>query len=222
MPRRPRSLALAILMAGCSISPTPTPTGDPGEIALDQVRGVSAQVEVGETALVAASATADFGIEEGLRRVVIRVVDEMEVTVELAVAEDMALSEPPRLCLVGPFWNPLDAGLSDRCWGDPDLTAGSGLGTELRAGGPIVVEATIARGHERCDYAPGEWTLEVSLRPVVHGAVFGPLRIPDTVFTVPIDDPDEPLVLLPVLDTRVCSYPAAVVNRQGEPEVIAE
>jgi hypothetical protein len=39
-------------------------------------------------------------------------------------------------------------------------------------------------------------------------------------FEVPIEDPDEPLELLPLLDTRVCSYPAAVVNRQGEPELV--
>jgi hypothetical protein len=157
-----------------------------------------------------------------------RVVDDLEVTVRLTATEDLTLAEPPGLCLVGPFWNPLDAGLSDRCWGDPDLTAVTAQQVAgdpedeivLRAGEPLVVEATIARGHERCDYAPGEWTLEVSVRLTVGGGVIGPARLPDVTFVVPIEDPNGPLELLLPLDTRVCSYPAAVVDRQGEPEVI--
>jgi hypothetical protein len=211
---------VAVLAMGCTGSPTPAASEDPEETALEQVRGVTAQVEVGETSLLAAATTADFGVEEGLRAVRIRVVDEMDVTVTISAETDVVLAAPPGLCLVGPFWNPLDAGLSDRCWGDPDLTAISDVGTRLDAGMPTTVLATILRGHERCDYAPGEWTLEVSLRPVVGGRTFGPIRTPDVIFTVPIEDPDQPLVLLSPLDTRVCSYPAAVVNRQGEPEVI--
>jgi hypothetical protein len=45
---------------------------------------------------------------------------------------------------------------------------------------------------------------------------------PDVTFTVPLENRDEPLELLPLLDTRVCSYPAAVVNRQGEPSLAPE
>jgi hypothetical protein len=219
---RPRLVfgLVAVLAIGCTASPTPAASRDPEQVALDQVRGVTAQVEIGETSLLAAAATADFGIEEGLRAVRIRVVDEMVITVNIGAETDVVLAEPPGLCLVGPFWNPLDAGLSDRCWGDPDLTAVSGIGTTLHAEEPAAFEGTIARGHERCDYAPGEWTLEVSLLPVVGGRGFGPVRIPDVIFTVPIEDPDEPLELLSPLDTRVCSYSAAVVSRQGEPEVI--
>jgi hypothetical protein len=84
----------------------------------------------------------------------------------------------------------------------------------------MTVETELTRGHERCDYAPGAWHLEVALRPIVDGQAFGPIRLPDVTFEVPIEDPDEPLELLPILDTRVCSYPAAVVNRQGEPELV--
>lgn len=218
-----------MVVAGCA-SPTPSASIDPEEIALALVRGVTADAQIlTDAALVAATATADFGIEEGLRRVVIRVVDEMEVEVVIVAEAEMVLAEPPGLCLVGPFWNPLDAGLSDRCWGSPDLgeVAAEQLSTEadgqvvLAAGVPVAVSAPIARGHERCDYAPGEWTLEVSLRPVVGEETFGPVRIPDVVVDVPFDAA-EPVERLPIRDTRVCSYPAAVVNRQGEPELVGE
>jgi hypothetical protein len=216
---------LAVVLAACA--PSPTSSADAEAEALELVRGVSAEVEVTDPTLVAAGATADYGVEQGLERVNIRVVDEMAVTVTITADADVLLAEPPGLCLVGPFWNPLDAGLSDRCWGAPDLTAVAAdqMGTDaegqtrLSAAEPITVEAALARGHERCDYAPGEWTFELSLRPVVGGEPFGPVRIPDVVFEVPITD-DGPLVKLPLEDTRVCSYPAAVVIRQGEPEVI--
>ena len=51
---------------------------------MDQVRGFAAEVEIGETSLLAAAATADFGITEGLRAVRIRVVDEMAVRVTIS------------------------------------------------------------------------------------------------------------------------------------------
>jgi hypothetical protein len=233
---RPRGISIGLvtlLVVACSSrspSPSPISSGQADEAALELVRGIQAEVVISETALVAAAATADFGIEEGLRAVRIRVVDEMAVVLKIAAETDVVLAEPPGLCLVGPFWNPLDAGLSDRCWGDPDLTAvaaeqaGAGAQgqTTLPAGEPVTVAATIVRGSERCDYAPGEWTLEVSVRPLVGGRESGPVRLPDATFTVPIEDPSEPLVVLPLLDTRVCSYPAAVVNRQGEPELVPE
>jgi hypothetical protein len=210
----------AILAAvGCGPSPSPTSSADAEAAALELIRGIEAEVEVSKSGLVAARATADFGIEEELRIVTIRVVEEMGVTIRLTAADDVTLAAPPGLCLVGPFWNPLDAGLSDRCWGSPDLTEISGLGTTLSAGGPSTVEATISRGGERCDYAPGEWHLEVSVQPMSDGRAYGPVRIPNVTFAVPTDD-EEPLDLLPFEDTRVCSYPAAVVNRQGEPEVV--
>jgi hypothetical protein len=194
--------------------------------ALDLVRRIEAEIEVTNPSLRAARATADFGIEQGLRIVTIRVVDEMGVTIRLTASDDVTLAAPPGLCVVGPFWNPLDAGLSDRCWGAPDLTdvaadafPSSGEETRLAAESPVTVEAALARGTERCDYAPGEWHLEVSVQPVVDGHAFGPVRIPNVTFAVPID-PEEPLTLLPFEDTRVCSYPAAVFLRQGEPEVV--
>jgi hypothetical protein len=186
---------------------------------MDLIRGITAEITVEEPAIVAARATADFGVEEGVGIVTMRVVEEMGVTVRLSAASDVTLATPPGLCLVGPFWNPLDAGISDRCWGDPDLSTISGLGTTLSANGSSSVQATIARGGERCDYAPGEWHLEVSVQPVVGGETFGPVRIPNVTFEVPFDE-SEALALLPFEDTRVCSFPAAVVNRQGEPELI--
>ncbi len=222
-------LAVGITISACtSISPEPS-FGDPEEAAGALVRGVTAEVTATDTAMAAAGATADFGVEEGLRRVVMRVVDEMSVDVVVVSEADLVLAEPPGLCLVGPFWNPLDAGLSDRCWGTPDLgqLASTSWPTNadgrvvLTAGAPVAFDAPLARGSERCDYAPGEWTFEVALRPVVGGEVFGPLRIPDILLEVPYD-PAQPLELLPPGESRVCSYPAAVVLRQGEPELTTE
>lgn len=222
-------LAVGTTISACStVGPEPS-LGDPEEAALALVRGVTVEATVTDTALVAGGATADFGVEEGLRRVVVRLVDEMDVEVVISSDADLVLADPPGLCLVGPFWNPLDAGLSDRCWGTPDL--GQVASDQLEPGpdgrftiaadAPATVGATLARGHERCDYAPGSWTLEVTLRPVVGDAVFGPIRTPDVQVEVPFDA-EEPLDLLPRSDVRLCSYAAAVVRRQGEPELTAE
>jgi hypothetical protein len=215
-----------LLLAACSTaSPSPMGSAEAEAAAMELVRGIEAEIEIAQPTLVAAAATADFGIEEGLRRVVIRVVDRMRVRLTLRSEAVVPLAGPPGICLVGPFWNPLDAGLSDRCWGEPDFTtvtdqADQTGGDARLTEGSTTVESELTRGHERCDYAPGEWHLEVALRPVVDGQAFGPIRLPDVTFEVPIEDLDEPLELLPILDTRVCSYPAAVVNRQGEPVLV--
>jgi hypothetical protein len=167
---------------------------------------------------------ADFGVGQELRMVPIRIVEELALTVRLEADRDITLAGPPWLCLTGPFWNPLDAGLSDRCWGDPDL---AGLAADrferngagrvvLRAGQPVEIEANLVRGEERCDYAPGDWLLEVEVEPVVGGIAAERIQVTKAPLPVPFDG-DEPLVLRPTSDTRVCSYGAAVWRRQGDP-----
>ena len=61
----------------------------------------------------ATQAIADFGLEEGIRMVPVRIVEDMVLEVELAAERDVTFAAAPRLCLTGPFWNPLDAGLDD-------------------------------------------------------------------------------------------------------------
>lgn len=208
-----------VLLSPLILPPAPQPSAG-GDAPLAGLR-VNASVE--DVSLAAAGASADFGVEEEMRRINMRVVEELAITVTLESQRDLVLADPPRLCLVGPFWNPLDAGLSDRCWGDPDLgdvvasqlpTNGDGKPV-LSANRPLTVNATIRRGNERCDYAPGQWHLEVGL---------GPIDLPDVLMYVPYENPivggfAGTLRLLPTDQTRLCSYPAAVYLRQGDPPV---
>jgi hypothetical protein len=128
------------------------------------------------------------------------------------------------VCLVGPFWNPLDAGLSDRCWGEPefgsivaDRLVADGTGrVVLRPGEPLDIAATLVRGDVRCDYAPGEWRLQVDAEPVVDGVVQPRQDLADVLVIVPLE-PAGVLPFRPNAETRFCSYPAAVYDRQGEP-----
>ena len=210
----------------------PPSTADGPTTAQELLSGVSVTVTVADVALAAAGATADFGVEEGLRRVNIRVVDEFHIEVRFESAYELVLDDPPYVCLVGPFWNPLDAGLSDRCWGDPDLQAAvaAQLPTDeaghlvLTAGSSTVVSATIRRGDARCDYAPGEWHVDIGLSPIVDGSAVGRVDLPEVILDVPYQNPVNAgpagtLELLPPGQTRVCSYPAAVYLRQGDPPV---
>ena len=153
--------------------------------------GITVTATVDESSLGATQAIADFGLDEGIRMVPVRIVEDLALEVRLETPRDVTLAGAPRLCLTGPFWNPLDAGLDDRCWGDPDLAAllarampadADGRVT-LRAGSPVVLQAELARGDERCDYPPGDWLLEVDAEPVIDG-----LTLPRQEITkVPLD-----------------------------------
>lgn len=188
--------------------------------------GIRVTASVNESSLGATQAVADFGVDEGVRMVPVRIVEDLVLDLELSAARDVSFNAPPRLCLTGPFWNPLDAGLSDRCWGEPDVneslaaampTEASGTVT-LRAGSPVVIHVPIARGDERCDYPPGDWLLEVDAEPVIDGQAQprkdiakAPISIPwDVTGALPWHDNS---------DTRFCSFTAAVYTRQGEPQI---
>ena len=156
----------------------------------------------------------------------VRIVEDMALEVRLETPRDVTLAGAPRLCLTGPFWNPLDAGLSDRCWGDPDLARllvdamppdADGRVT-LRAGSPVVLRADLARGDERCDYPPGDWLLEVDAEPVVDGVTLPRQDITKVPLTVPLEEGGA-LAWRSNSDTRFCSFTAAVYTRQGEPEI---
>ena len=63
------------------------------------------------SSLGATQAIADFGLEEGIRMVPVRIVEDLALEVRLETPRDITLAGPRRICLTGPFWNPLDAGL---------------------------------------------------------------------------------------------------------------
>ena len=188
--------------------------------------GIEITASVDESSLGATQAIADFGVEEGVRMVPVRIVEDLVLDLELSAARDVTFAAPPRLCLTGPFWNPLDAGLSDRCWGDPDVNESlraamppdpSGTVT-LRAASPVVIQVPIARGDERCDYPPGDWLLEVDAEPVIDGQAQPRRDITKAPITIPWDV-DGALPWHDNSDTRFCSFTAAVYTRQGEPPI---
>jgi len=217
------ALSISTVVACAPDAATPVSSAEREQLARGLLDGLHVSVELRQTSLVAAGAPADLGIEQGMRWVTIRVVDGMALDLVLDAEHDIALAEPPYLCLVGPFWNPLDAGLSDRCWGNPDLAAvllgqlpTDDDGHPYLPAQPMTVAAVLERGAERCDYAPGSWSLELAVNPFVAEGPAGRTRLSDVVFDVPSATPGA-LLLLPPDDTRVCSYPAAVWERQGEP-----
>jgi hypothetical protein len=188
--------------------------------------GITVTANVEDSSLSATQAIADFGLEEGIRMVPVRIVEDMVLEVELAAERDVTFAAAPRLCLTGPFWNPLDAGLDDRCWGDPDVNealraampADASGAVTLRASSPVVLRVPLARGDARCDYPPGDWLLEVDAEPVLDGAAQPRKDIAAVALTLPWDVPDA-LPWRDNSDTRFCSFTAAVYTRQGEPQI---
>ena len=197
--------------------------------ARDLAAGIEVSVGVDAVSHRATLAIADFGIEEGVRLVPVRILDEIQLELRLESNVDVALAEPPRVCLVGPHWAPDDAGLSDRCWGEPDLGALLAAQLEadaagrplLPAGRPVTVAATLARGHERCDYPVGAWTLEIDVEPMVDGHGEGRFDLPATLVDVPLEPSGTALRLVERGDSRYCGLAESVWREQGEPELVA-
>ena len=204
-------------------SAAPAPPADEEELR-SQLH-VSAGV-TGTTSAAAGAITDSF--ESGVRRVIVRVVDELDLVIRFEADRSMTLPGSPYLCLVGPFWAPDDAGLSDRCWGDPDLAGivasripdADGGTVRLQAGKSVVVTTRLRRGDVRCDYPPGTWHLEVAFSPP--GTPAGPdrLALEDVVLEVPFDPDDGPLPLLKPGQSRYCGLANVVVREQGEPAVL--
>jgi hypothetical protein len=188
---------------------------------------LSVTVAVTDQSLAATGAIAD-SLEEGVRGVIVRIVDGMELEVRLESRDVVLLPGPPFLCLVGPYAAPDDAGLSDRCWGEPGLTSvaadqlplDSNGALRLQAGVPLTIAVELSRGHERCDYPPGTWRLEVTFSP--RGTPAGPdrLALEDVPFEISPTN-TEALALVPPGDSRYCGLATLVVREQGEPQVIS-
>lgn len=154
--------------------------------------------------------------------------DAMAFQVRIETPHDVTFADPPKLCLVGPYSAPDDAGLEDRCWGEPDASVllapempknqqGQPI---LNANTPIDLAATLSRGTVRCDYPAGKWVLELKGRPVIDGAATEALWAPEVDFDVPLGPP-EPLPYLKTDQTRYCGLATLVYRDQGEPETLA-
>ena len=212
---------LAALVGGMSL--WACATARPSSPELAEVR-VAATVVA--SSLAATDAIADFGIAEGVRMVKVRIVDELQMELRIETEGSVVLAAPPQVCLVGPFSAPDDAGLTDRCWGEPDL--GGLLAAELATdaaghpilGGdsPIIVVANLRRGDVRCDYPPGDWQLEVRFEPLVDGSSVGVTDLPPVGFSVPAQV-GNPLPLSLINATRYCGLANVVYREQGEPPV---
>ncbi|HEX5149116.1 MAG TPA: hypothetical protein VFW02_08545 [Candidatus Limnocylindrales bacterium] len=192
--------------------------------------GIRVSPRVTSVTLEAGTAIAD-DFEQGVRRVRVRIVDRLELELEIETAQDVAFGVPPQLCLVGPDPAPDDAGLENRCWGTPDLSeflaaqliADSMGHPVLPAGDVIHIKAFLRRGLgvdsvERCDYAPGNWLLEFNAAPVVDGVHLAPMHGPETSLEVPIPS-DGPLHLLRPDQSRYCGLASLIYREQGEPPV---
>ncbi len=186
---------------------------------------VLVSVTVVDHSLAATEAIADFGIAKGIRLVRVRIADVMRLRLRIESSETLKLAEPPRLCLFWEFAAPDDAGLENRCWGQPDLrdvvaaqlernAAGQ---LELVAGHPLEIAAELQRGDVRCDYPPGVWDLETTLVPLVESKQQEPIDLPPVTFEVPAGG-DGPLPFLQ-FNTRFCGLATTVYIHQGEPQV---
>lgn len=193
--------------------------------ARELLSGIRVSATVSSSSLAAAHAIADFGLQEGVRLVRVRIVDGLTLELRIEATRAVAFAEPPKFCLVGPFSAPDDAGLSDPCWGEPDLgvVAAGGLPRDqvgrptFMAGAPVTLTATVERGDVRCDYPPGKWVLEIKADPMVDGTAMGARYLPEVGFEVPFATPD-PLTLL--AQTRYCGLANVVYREQGEPPVV--
>jgi hypothetical protein len=202
------------------------------QVAAELLAGIRVSPTVTSVALEAGNAIAD-DFEQGVRLVRVRVVDRLELVLEIEADRDVAFGVPPQLCLVGPDSAPDDAGLENRCWGTPDLSdfLAARLTTDamghpvLRARTVINIKAVLRRGPgvdyiERCDYGPGTWTLEFNAAPVVDGMHLPPMNGPATSLVVPIP-PHGPLRLLTRDQSRFCGLASRILREQGEPPVTA-
>jgi hypothetical protein len=212
-------------LAGCA-GAVPSPSALASLSADQIVAQIALTASAEPPSLVATGAIADFGIEEGVRLVTVRIVQRLQISVRIRSPIDITFAEAPTLCLVGPDSAPDDAGLTDPCWGSPDLSAAlaqdmpksSDGRPMLRAGQALEVSAALERGDVRCDYPPGRWTLGLSGRPLVNGqAAARSLEARPAAFFVSIPADEAPLAYLKTDQTRYCGLATVVYREQGEP-----
>ena len=192
--------------------------------AAELLTGIRVIATVGGSSLAATEAIADFGVGKTVGLVRVRIVDTLAIELRAETARDVSFAELPQFCLVGPFSAPDDAGLSDRCWGEPDLGAAmaarlpadAGGHPTFRAGQPLVLTVMLHRGGVRCDYPPGNWVLEIKANPLIDGTPVGARYLPDV--NLHVSWTTDGLLQLRT-DTRYCGLADGPYQEQGEPPV---
>ncbi len=229
IPRLLLALGALAMLGSCALqAPTQAPTQPPtpAERAAAAQRLVDAlQITptVTGSSLVAGHAIADFGVGQDIRLVRVRILDQLKIEVRIKSPTDVVLAAPLRLCLFGPNAAPDDAGLEDRCWGSPDLTAlvepvlpkdpaGHPM---LPAGQTFQLGATLLRDAARCDYPPGTWVFETLVQPMIAGLAADPIYKEGSL-EVPFVR-EEPL--REVERSQYCGLASMVFREQGEPPV---
>jgi hypothetical protein len=223
--RRAVPAAIALLVAlgvGAWLATHARPPDSGGTAASGLWSSVKVTASIVRVALAATNATADFGLQQGTRLVHVRILDELDLRVSIESQQEIALAALPRFCLVGPYSAPDDAGLTDRCWGEPDLGALVGAqlprdatGRPLFPAGEVAVTAALRRGDVRCDYPPGAWVLEVTGASMVAGEATAETS---TVVQLAVSPATAgPLALLK--QTRYCGLATVVFEDQGEPPI---
>jgi hypothetical protein len=229
--RGPRATGIALLAlltlvtVAVWLASRPRSAAERLEAARAIAAGLSVTAVVEDSGLVGGRAIADFGLGHEVALVRVRIVDRLRLTVRFGSAAEVSFAEPPRLCLVGPYSAPDDAGLSDPCWGEPDLgdALAARLPTDpagrpmLAAGLPVEVAVDLRRGDVRCDYAPGAWWLDVAVDPIVDGSPAEPIDLAPVALEVPFS-PDDTVVEAP--GARYCGLAETIVRQQGEPSFV--
>ncbi|MEP7158964.1 MAG: hypothetical protein ABI797_06020, partial [Chloroflexota bacterium] len=221
-------VATVALAAGLSQTAGRTPS-QRDDIADGLMSDISVSATAHPLSLLAAHALFDPGVGQGGTRLVkVRVIERLQVDLNIATEQDIVFGAPPRLCLVGADSAPDDAGLEDPCWGSPDLSgflvdrlSRDSYGHLLLPGGrPISFSALLWRGDARCDYAPGDWTLSLAGYPVVDGYHLG-LKYAQEVPLEIAAPPHGPLRLLRPDRSRYCGLATRVHLEQGEPDILS-
>lgn len=222
--------ALGVLVAGLVLwatkAPPPRTAAERQAAATELLAGIRISTEVSDSALAASKALVDFLAEDDVRLVRVRVVDELNLEVEIEATQSVAFKDPPTFCLIGPFAAPDDAGYSSPCWGTPEVGAllAAQLPTDdaghpaFRAGKPMVLSATVERGGQRCDYPPGPWLLRIEADLLVDGIPTGARQLAEVAFDVPWSTTDR-LPFLPVSTVAYCGLANTVYREQGEPAI---
>ncbi|MDP9250249.1 MAG: hypothetical protein M3O78_02620, partial [Chloroflexota bacterium] len=226
-------LVFGLVVWGCeSTLPRSAPlTAEQRQAATQELlSGIQISANVSSSSLAASKALVDYMAQNDVRLVLVRIVDDLDLKVQIKTNHAVALSEPPSFCLIGPFSAPDDAGYSSPCWGMPDAgevlaaqlpTDGAGH-TMFPAGPAIALTATMQRGGLRCDYPPGRWLLVVNVDPLLDGTATGVHELPGIGFDVPWSIGDL-LPFLPVKTVAYCGSANVVYNvvykEQGEPDI---
>lgn len=222
--------ALVVLVLALALRDRPDSVPHTAEeretLAQQQLAAIRISTTLTGSSMAATKALVDFLPENDVRLVFVRIVDEIDLELRIETDGELTFSEPPRICLIGPFSAPDDGGFSSPCWGAPEvgelvvaqLGADAAGHAVLPRDRVIKIAATVQRVGGRCDYPPGQWLLRVEADPLVDGVPMGARRLPDVAFEVPYLGTG-PLPFIPVSAMRYCGLANVVYREQGEPEV---